>query len=134
MAQVMYKVIQAKDFIKARPSGEVDLEQSKKILCDVAEIVLAGGEFDVLMDIRETFGNLNHAEIIELVDELGRHPNAFRHKIAVLARDDQQFNKAVFAEMMANMSMHPYKLSAFVEYEDAIEWLQSDSDIEGLWK
>jgi hypothetical protein len=30
--RVNYKIIQAMDFIKAKPTGEIDLEESKKVL------------------------------------------------------------------------------------------------------
>jgi hypothetical protein len=31
-----YKIINGKDFIKARPTGEIDLEKSKKLLVQLA--------------------------------------------------------------------------------------------------
>jgi hypothetical protein len=134
MAEVMYKIIQAKDFVKAKPTGEIDLEQSKRILGDLADIAAMPEAFDILMDIREAFGNLDQSDVWELVEELGRHRKAFKNKIAVLARDDAQFSKAVFAEMCAHMSVHDYKLSAFTEYERAIEWLLAGDGLDGLWK
>lgn len=134
MAQVTYKIIQAQDFIKARPSGEVDLEQSKKILGEMADMASLPGEYDILLDIRVTFGNLDQDDVRELVDELVRRRKTFRNKIAVLAREDEQFNKAAFAEMCANMSLHAFKLMAFTEYEEATEWLQSSDGVEDLWK
>jgi hypothetical protein len=134
MAQVLYKIINAKDFLKARPTGELDLEQSKKILGDIADMAGSAGEYDILIDVRESFSSMTHSDIWELVQELGRHRKAFRNKIAVLARDDAQFSKAVFGEMCANMAMHTFKLAAFNDYEAAIEWLQETTGIEDLWK
>jgi hypothetical protein len=134
MAQVMYKIIEGKDFIKAKPSGGIDLEESKKILGEIAEMSSLQGEHDILLDIRQAFGDLNHDDVWELVEELGRRRKAFRNKIAVLARDDEQFSKAAFAEMCANATIHDYKLAAFTEYEETIEWLQSSGGVEDLWK
>jgi hypothetical protein len=134
MTQVTYKIIQGKDFIKAKPSGGVDLEESKKILGELAEMSSLPGKHDILLDLRETFGNLSHDDVWELVGEIGRRRKAFKNKIAVLARDDEQFDKAAFAEMCASMTMHTYKLSAFTEYEAAIEWLQSSGGLDELWK
>jgi hypothetical protein len=34
--RVNYKIIQAKDFIKAKPTGEIDLNESKKVLGQIA--------------------------------------------------------------------------------------------------
>jgi proline racemase len=134
MTQVMYKIIQAKDFIKAKPSGEVDLEQSKKILGEMAEMASLPGEYNILLDVRETFGNMDHDDVWELVEELGQRRKAFKNKIAVLTRNDEQFNKAAFAEMCANMSMHDFTLSAFTEFEQATEWLQSSGGLDDLLK
>jgi hypothetical protein len=134
MAQVMYKIIQTRDFIKVKPSGEVDFAESKRILGEMAEIANLPGEYNILLDVRETFGNLNHDDVWELVEELGHRRKAFRNKIAVLTRDDEQFNKAAFAEMCANMSIHDFKLSAFTEFEQATEWLQSSGGLDELWK
>jgi hypothetical protein len=130
--QVHYKVIQAKDFIKARPTGDTDVEQSKRVLGEIAEMASMPGEYEILLDVREAFGNLDQNDIWELVDELGRHRKAFRNKIAVLARDDEQFNKAVFGEMAATTS--GFQLRAFTDYEDAINWLQSSDGLESLWQ
>lgn len=134
MTQVMYRIIQAKDFIKVKPSGEVDLEQSKRILGELAEIANLPGEYDILLDIREVLGSLNHDEVAELIDHLGQHRKTFRNKIAVLARNDEQFNKAAFAEVCANTSIHEFKLAAFVEFEAATEWLNSSGGLEDLLK
>jgi hypothetical protein len=134
MTQVMYKIIHAMDFIKVKPSGEVDLEESKKILGEMAEIANLPGEYDILLDVRETYGNLNHEDVWELVEELGHRRKAVRNKIAILTRNDEQFNKAAFAEMCANISIHEFKLSAFTNFEEATEWLQSSDGLDNLWR
>ena len=97
--RVNYKIIQARDFIKAKPTGEIDLDESKKLLGQLAKMEQIIGDHEILMDLRETYGHMDHADLFELVLELGRHKEAFRSKIAVMARDDEQFNKAVFLEM-----------------------------------
>jgi len=82
------------------------------------------------MDLREAYGNMEHADLFELVGELGRHKEAFRSKIAVIARDDEQFNKAVFLEMCANIDR--FTVMAFTDFEKAANWLQSDEGLEDL--
>jgi hypothetical protein len=127
---VNYKIIQAKDFIKAKPTGEIDLEESKKVLGQLAEIAKLVEDCEILLDVREAYGNLDMADLNELVLELGRHRDAFRSKIAVLARNDEQFNKAVFVEMCANIE--GFKIMAFTDFEDAINLIQSDDSIGDL--
>jgi hypothetical protein len=128
---VNYKIIQAKDFIKARPTGEIDLELSKKVLGQIAEMMRLVGDYELLVDVREAYSTLDQEDLCELVLELGRHRDAFRSKIAVIARDDEQFNKAVFVEMCANID--GFSISAFTDFEAAINWLQSEGGLEDLW-
>ena len=128
--RVNYKIIQARDFIKAKPTGELDLDASKKVLGQIAQMEQLIGDHEVLVDVREAYGNMNHADLFELVLELGRHKEAFRSKIAVIARDDEQFNKAVFLEMCANIDR--FTVMAFTDFEKATNWLQSDEGIEDL--
>jgi hypothetical protein len=86
------------------------------------------------LDVREAFGNMGHDDVWELVEELGSRRKEFRNKIAILTRSDVQFNKAAFAEMCANTSVHAFTLTAFTEFEKATEWLQSDGGLGDLWK
>ena len=67
-----YKIINGKDFIKARPTGEIDLEQSKKLLVQLAAMANPPADYEILIDVREMYGNLNYADMWELVAELGR--------------------------------------------------------------
>ena len=128
---VNYKIIQAKDFIKARPTGGIDLQESKKVLGQLAEMARMVKGCEILMDIREAYGNLQMDDLNELLAELVRHRDAFKSKLAVLARNDEQFNKAVFVEICANIE--GLKIMSFTDFEQAINWLQSDDGIEDLW-
>jgi hypothetical protein len=130
--RVNYKIIQAKDFIKATPTGKVDLNESKKVLGQIAKMEELIGDHELLLDLREVHSNLDHTDLHELILELGRHKEVFRSKIAVLARDDEQFNNAVFLEMCANID--GFTVTAFTDFEKATNWLQSNDSIEGLWK
>jgi hypothetical protein len=128
---VKYKIIQSMDFIKAKPSGDIDLEESKKVLAQIAAMLQIGDDFEVLIDVRDAYGNLGQEELCELVLEFGKHREAFRSKIAVIAREGDQFNKAVFVEMCANLD--GFQIFAFTDFEDATDWLQSDGGVGDLW-
>ena len=86
----MYKIVNAKDFIKARPNGITDLEQSKQVLLELAMIAGLSPEHEILLDIRDTDAGLTHEGVYELVKELEKHRDFFHNKIAVLSRDDEQ--------------------------------------------
>lgn len=124
-----YKIIDAKDFIKANPTGEVDLEQSKQILIELAAIAQPPADYEILLDIREVnnhlkYCHLNYCEIYQFVEELGRHRSAFRNKIAVLARPDNQFDRACFMELCAKN--RGFQVGAFTDFEKTIEWLNEN--------
>ncbi len=124
-----FRVISARDFVKASPSGEVDLESSKQLLAKLADIIgAAGGDYEVLLDVREARGNLTHTELYEFVAELGRHRSAFRNKIAVLCRQDEQLNRVRFMQLCA--TNRGFEVDAFTDYEQALEWIQPSVEVE----
>jgi type VI protein secretion system component VasF len=105
--------------------------KSKKILGQLAEMLGIIRNFELLFDLRESHSDMQQAELEELVRELVRHRDAFRNKIAVLTRDDEQFNKAVFVEMCANLD--GLMICTFTDYEQAMSWIQSEGGLEDLW-
>jgi hypothetical protein len=42
-----YKIILAKDFIRAKPTGEMDLEQSKILIDQIFEIVNVTADYEL---------------------------------------------------------------------------------------
>jgi hypothetical protein len=125
-----YRIIDAKDFIRARPSGEIDLEKSKKVFIELATMAKLPGDYEILLDIRKAYGNLTFTDIYELVNVLSQHRSAFRNKIAILTRDDEQFDRAGFMELCA--SFKGFKVGAFMSFEETIDWLQSSGGLEDL--
>ena len=123
-----YKIIHAADFVKARPSGEIDLEQSKKVLAEIAAVATPPADYEILLDIRKAYGNLSYVDVWDLVSEVGRYRSAFRNKIAVLTRDDPQFDKASFMEYCAKNQ--GFMVSAFMDFEEATEWLQEVVEVD----
>ena len=85
-----FRLIKSNDFIRARPTGELDLEESKKVLIDLATLAGRPGDFDILIDIREAGREepLTYPEVYDLVAELCRHRAAFRNKVAILTRPE----------------------------------------------
>ena len=68
--QTLYKIISAKDFIKARPNGITDLEQVKQVLLELAMIAGLSQEHEILLDVRESDAGLTHEEIYKMIKEL----------------------------------------------------------------
>ena len=123
-----YKIISAQDFIKAKPSGELDLEQSKKVLIELAAITKPPADYEILLDAREAYGNGTYVDMYQLVEVLGEHRSSFRNKIALLSRGDHQFDNAKFMELCAKN--RGFRVGAFTNFEEAIDWLTTSVDIE----
>jgi hypothetical protein len=122
-----YRVISGKDFIKARPTGDVDLEGSKKILASIASVTVPPADYEILLDIREVNHNgqncrlVTRFEVLEFAKELVRNRSAFRNKIAILSRDDKQFDNSKFLELCA--TNRGVLVKAFTDLEESIDWL-----------
>ena len=127
--KVNYRIISAKDFLKAKPSGQFDREESMKILVKIVTFIKSSGDYDILLDIREAFGSVTYLDIYDFVAELKKHRNVIHNKIAVLSREDgQQFDNVQFMELCAkNRGLN---VGVFTSYESTINWLATSCEIE----
>jgi hypothetical protein len=127
--KIEYKIIRANEFLRAKPSGEFDREESKKVLVEIVEIAKSHTDCELMLDIRNAYGKLTFVDIYEFVAELGKHITAFRNKIAVLSRqDDRQFDNSKFMELCAKN--RGFYVEAFTNFEESVNWLTTSVDIE----
>ena len=120
------KFVTTKDFIKTTASGQLNLEQSKKVLEEIARLNTPDDLHDILVDIRDTEPGLSLSDIYELVTAVGKHRQAFRKKIAILLGAQHDFDKARFLEMCA--SNRGYNVNVFDDFEDSVNWLMCEDD------
>lgn len=118
------KFVKTRDFIKTTASGQLNLEQSKKVLEEIARLNTPDVLHDILVDIRETEPGLSLSDIYELVTAVGNHRQAFRKKIAILLGAQHDFDKARFLEMCA--SNRGYNVNAFDDFEESVNWLMCE--------
>ena len=118
------KFVKTRDFIKTTASGQLNLEQSKKVLEEIARLNTPDDLHDILVDIRGTEPGLSLSDIYELVTAVGNHRQAFRKKIAILLGAQHDFDKARFLEMCA--SNRGYNVNAFDDFEEAVNWLMCE--------
>ena len=112
----------SEQIIKTTATGAVDLEASKQRLRKLAaecESIDCG----VLLDLRRATSKLTLADMYELAGELGRMDPPCDERIAILFDGDER-DLAVDKEMSS--SRKGLQLSHFVEFEDAMSWLNSD--------
>lgn len=97
---VNVKVINTKDFIKSTATGVVDFAASKQALLDIASQIKQPGEYEVLVDTRESQVMLSIADLFDLGKSLANHPSLRRSKICLLA-PMRDMDKADFLETVA---------------------------------
>jgi len=118
------KVIRANDFIRAKPTGELDLEASERLLAGIAEAAAALDDFEILVDTREAQGTMSATDLWFLADKLVHYRSTFARKTAVLC-PLEKFDRARFFAMCAEN--HGFNIQAFTDYEQAMEWLMADA-------
>ena len=118
------KVIHARDFVRARPEGVCDLEESIRLLTEIANAAAGLKEHDVVLDVRRVEPGLNVTELWTLAQKLAGFRNAFSRKTAVLC-PLERFDNARFFVMCAEN--HGFNIRAFTSYEGAMEWILADA-------
>jgi len=118
------KVIQAHEFVRARPGGVLNLEASEELLLEIARAAEGLDKVEVLIDTRGADGQLGASDLWFLADRLARHRHAFSGKTAVLC-PAARFDRARFFALLADSK--GFDVEAFTSYEDAVAWLSGDT-------
>jgi len=120
------QVIHAKDFLRMTPDGKIDFEKTRDMLLEAVSVEGLSSELDVLVDFRQVESDLSTTDIWYLAEELSRHDEAFKDRIALLV-NSEKFDNAKFFELCAmNRGL---EVAAFASYEEAINWLFPPSDV-----
>jgi hypothetical protein len=94
------KVIQATDFIRAKPEGKTDLD------------------FHVLVDTRRVTGHLTATELWYLADRLGNYRSTFENRTAIIC-PETRFDHSRFLPLCAENN--GFNIQAFTSYEEAMQ-------------
>lgn len=122
------QLVRQADYVKTTPTGELDMSSTKKLLLTLAAASSTGEEKPMLVDIRKTSSILKKTDVFELASSLIEYGKTFRRKTAILARDDDSFDRANFFELVAKN--RGYNVNAFTSFEEAIIWLADIKDID----
>jgi hypothetical protein len=109
------------------PAGEIDLETSKRSILKFALEHASPGQYDVLIDTRQTTGRLTLFDMAEMVDVMIEHRGSFRSKVVVLTSHGYQFDHAKFMELYANN--RGFRIGAFDDFEEAMIWLMTSNEL-----
>lgn len=118
------RIVQAGEFIRATPSGVLDLVASQQLLADIAAASKRLSDAHVLLDTRNAMTVLDTADLWTLAENAATHAAAPRVRTAVLC-PAERFDHARFFAMCAER--HSLNIRAFVDYEHAIDWLVGTS-------
>lgn len=121
------QLVRQSDYIKTTPTGELDMVSTKELLRTLAAAGTSGYEKPMLVDIRKTSSILKKVDVFELASTLIEYGKTFRRKTAILARDDDSFDRASFFELVAKN--RGYNVNAFTSFEEAVIWLADIEDI-----
>ncbi|WP_298930360.1 hypothetical protein [uncultured Ramlibacter sp.] len=115
------QIVRSPDFLRVRSDGRADLEAGKKLLAGIAEAALRLDDYCLMVDMRDTSGQLSPDDQLELAGSLLRYGGTFLHKTAILC-PRERFDHARFFSMLAGN--HGFRrIRAFFDYEVAMEWL-----------
>ena len=118
------RIIHAHDFVKATPTGHLDLEKSKKVLMEVASVCSHLVDYEILLDFRKAESEMSVTDLWYLASALSILREAFSRKTAILC-PPERFDYAEFLAVCAQNS--GLQVRAFTSFEDAIEWLIADA-------
>jgi hypothetical protein len=120
------RVIHHLDFLRVRADGRADMDMAKSLLARVAATAASLEEYEVLIDIRDTVGKLTPDEVCEVAGSLDQFRSTFLRKTAVLCPRERFDNAKLFSLLAGS---HGFRhIRAFLNYEDAMEWLLASRD------
>lgn len=114
------KIIHAHEFIKATPKGELDLKETKEVLCAIALASVPLDNYEIILDIRKAHAEMSVGDLYYLAAELCKFYEAFSKKMAVICPLNEFDHTEFFALCAQNRG---FQVSAFTSLGDAMEWL-----------
>jgi hypothetical protein len=117
------RVIHLRDFLRATPSGNLDLERSKELLWKLASENASGSKYDILLDVRKAETSLTLMDVTELVDVMIANRDSFLSRLAILVPPEATLKIAKFMELYAGN--RGFQVAAFKNYEKVMDWLMN---------
>jgi len=119
------RIVHVHDFMKVTPEGQLNLEESKKLLVEIALASDTLADYHIILDTRKAHSVISVTDLWYLAAELSnnfRKTNFRTPKTAVLCPLDR-FDYAEFFALCAQN--RGFLVNAFTSFEDAYEWLMA---------
>ena len=121
-----YKIYQTNNFIKKIKKGELNIENFRNMIQELAAASAVHKNHNLLIDIREITPINGFGEILKIIIEATKYYHAFRNKIAlIIANEPDRIARTKFFK--AGLKLGNYQFEYFTDYENALDWL---SDIQ----
>jgi len=117
------RVIPISEFLRTDVSGEIDLQATRAVLKELLDLCARNNIHHILIDTREASSRANTVDVWTLANDLGSLGMSTQHRIAILNRPKDDFDRGAFLEMCA--INRGYQLRAFRDFEIAFTWLTS---------
>jgi hypothetical protein len=116
------EIIHAHEFIKATPDGKLDLEESEKMLLEIASVSASAPEVNnhIILDTRKAQSELSLEDIWKLSTEVSKFRGELTGKTAVLSPVNRFDHAGFFAHCAQN---NGFNVNAFTSMGEALEWL-----------
>ena len=118
------RVIPISEFLRTDVSGEIDLQASRAVLKELLVQCSRKNIHHILIDTRETSSRASTVDVWTLASDLGSLGMTADHRIAILNRPKDEFDRGAFLELCA--TNRGYQLRAFRDFEKAFTWLTSE--------
>jgi len=121
-----YKIYQSNNLIKKVVKNELNIENFRNIIQELAAASAIYQDHNLLIDIRDIKPHKNFSEVLKILSEAVKYKHAFHNRIAVIIADEpERIARSKFFK--AGLPQSNYRFKFFTEYEKAIDWL---SDIQ----
>ncbi|HJT19222.1 MAG TPA: hypothetical protein VJ746_02050 [Nitrospira sp.] len=118
------RIIPIREFMRSDVSGTVDLKASRELLRALMAACASRQVDRILIDSREASSKASTVDVWTLANDLGSLGVSRDHRVAILNRPKDDFDRGAFLELCA--TNRGYHLRAFREFEEAFTWLTSE--------
>ncbi len=118
---VNVRVVPIKEFLRTDIAGHLDLQTSRSLLHSIMKACKKQNVDRVLIDTREATSDASVLDVWTLASDLTSVGLSSQHRLAVVNRPKDEFDRAEFLEVCA--SNRGFQLKAFREFEAAFTWL-----------
>ena len=114
------RVIHAQEFLRSTECGRLDLEESKRLLVEIALASPPSKHYDVLVDTRGAHSEMTVSDLLDLASELHEVRKSFTGKTALVVPRERLDHAEFFAACAEDRG---FDVTAFTSLGDAMTWL-----------